>query len=103
MLENDVSDLRKIRDRSSCIQDMFVRSTERFNSENIVSSSSSSKNLHVPLDEAIPLSSTHRRHVMIMYVCYMTNVPYVMISSFCTSFRVLTQVAALFLKPRRGE
>ena len=40
MLENDVSDLRIIRD-SSCIQDMFVSSTERFNSDNIVSSSGS--------------------------------------------------------------
>jgi len=44
MLENDVSDLRIIRDRSFCIQDMFVSSTERFSSDNIVSSSSSSKN-----------------------------------------------------------
>ena len=40
MLENDISDLRIIHDRSSCMQDMFVSSTERFKSENIVSSSS---------------------------------------------------------------
>jgi len=80
MLEKDVSDLRIIRDRSSCTQDTFVSSTERFNTENtsIISSSSSPKNFHVPSDEAIPLSSTHKRQVMIMYVCYMNNVPYVM-------------------------
>ena len=78
------------------MQDMFVSSTERFKSENIVSSSSQFKKLQVPSDEAIPVSSTHKRQVMIIHVCYMTNVPYVMTFSFPTIFRVLTQVAAQF-------